>query len=224
MITSVFIDGEEDGLHGALRDRLERAGASVSTSPDTSDIVVRLGQGEGGDIAVLPEGSTIEGSTLNVVVRDVIIPGWDSGWGCEEIARMVSMVKGGVPNVDAYRGIRYWVHVRDVADALCTLILPKEGRISEGLVHLCGRRPWNGTDVREEIEVLWNRFNDAINHSHTTESLRGVPSPVRGPNITEDDRPDLSPLHSALIESGGEGWHPLVPMRTSLMEVIALSG
>ena len=223
MSTTVFIDGEEDGLHAALRDRLDRAGASVSASRGSADIVVRLGKGEGGDIAVVPRDGSRGGSKLEVVVSDVIIPGWDSGWGCEEISRMVSGVKEGGSTVEAYEGTRYWVHVRDVVDALCTLILPEGERFSEGLLHLCGRRPWEGHDVREEIELLWNRFNDAINHSHTADSLSGIPSPVRGTGNNDGNRPDLAPLHSALIESGGEGWHPLVAMRTSLMESIALS-
>jgi len=222
MSTTVFIDGEEDGLHAALRDRLGRAGVSASGSRDSAEIVVRLGMGEGGDIAVVPRVGSGGGSTLEVVVSDVIIPGWDSGWGCEEISRMVSGVKAGT-SVPTYEGTRYWVHVRDVVDALCTLILPEGERVSEGLLHLCGRRPWEGDDVREEIELLWNRFNDAINHSHTADSLSGIPSPVRGSNNDDGNRPDLAPLHSALIESGGEGWHPLVAMRTSLMEAIALS-
>ena len=80
MSTTVFIDGEEDGLHAALRDRLDRAGASVSASRGSADIVVRLGKGEGGDIAVVPRGGSRGGSKLEVVVSDVIIPGWDSGW------------------------------------------------------------------------------------------------------------------------------------------------
>jgi len=42
--------------------------------------------------------------------------------------------------------------------------------------------------------------------------------------VTYSNRPDLGPLHNALINAGSEGWHPLVPMRTALMELIALSG
>jgi hypothetical protein len=34
-------------------------------------------------------------------------------------------------------------------------------------------------------------------------------------------RPDLEPLHSALLELKPEGWRTLTPLRVSLMEVIA---
>ena len=76
-------------------------------------------------------------------------------------------------------------------------------------------------DVTDEIRILWERYNNSINHSHTIESLSEVPSPVRGLHSEIEERPDLSKIHDALIMSGGEGWHPLVPMRVSLMEMIA---
>ena len=78
-------------------------------------------------------------------------------------------------------------------------------------------------DVTDEIRVLWERYYNSINHSHTIESLSEVPSPVRGLHSDVGERPDLSKLHEVLISSGGDGWHPLVSMRVSLMEMIASS-
>ncbi len=46
---------------------------------------------------------------------------------------------------------------------------------------------------------------------------RGVSEPT-----VAQQRPNLSPLHSALLKVGAVGWHPLVPFRVGLMECIAL--
>ena len=76
-------------------------------------------------------------------------------------------------------------------------------------------------DVVEEIRLLWERYNHSINHSHSAKSLSQIPSPVRGIQSDTENRPDFETLQKALLESGSQGWHPLVPMRISLMEVIA---
>ena len=117
--------------------------------------------------------------------------------------------------------IRFWVNVRDVVDAISTICLNKEEKTPNGKYRMCGRRAWEMEDVTDEIRVLWERYNNSINHSHTIESLSEVPSPVRGIHSEVGERPDLSSLHEVLIRSGGDGWHPLVPMRVSLMEMIA---
>ena len=69
--------------------------------------------------------------------------------------------------------------------------------------------------------MLWGRYKDSLNHSHTIESLSTVPSPVSHEIMIETKRPDLSLLHKLLIKCESEGWHPLVPMRVSLMEIFA---
>ena len=116
---------------------------------------------------------------------------------------------------------RHWVHVRDSTDALTILIL-SEDRTS-GSVDLCGRRAWSRESIITEMSLLWGRFTDAVQHTHTVSSLTGSNSPVSSEE-TPVARPDLGPLHDALLRAGGDGWRPLVPMRVSLMEVLANRG
>ena len=96
----------------------------------------------------------------------------------------------------------------------------KEPNLS-GTFRMCGRRAWSSEHVIDEIRILWERYNNAINHSHTIESLSEVPSPVRGIYSERSETTDLGSLHQALIAIGAEGWHPMVPMRVSIMEMIA---
>ena len=219
MPRSVHLSGPNGGLRQAVEDRLVRAGASISEEPQGADLKIGLGTDEECDIAILPPGRFSEKAGLVISLRDVIIPNCSREWGTGTLLDWVEQIKLGKPPQTGSDS-RYWVNVRDVADALTTLALPKGGLASTGQIIMCGRRGWSDEDVVDEIRVLWDRYNNAINYSHTVDSLSGVPSPVRGIH-TQQESPELGGLHKALIESGGEGWHPLVPMRTSLMELIA---
>ncbi len=219
MPRSVYLFGPHDGLRLAIEDKLVRAGASISNEPHESDLKIALGTEEECDIVVLPPGSDSEKADLVVSLSDVIIPNGSREWGTGTLLDWVDQVKHGLePQIGS--DSRHWVNVRDVADALTTLALGQDGLACRGRVNMCGRRGWRDEDVVDEIRVLWERYNNAVNHSHTVDSLSGVPSPVRGIH-SQQESPELGALHSALIDSGGEGWHPIVPMRTSLMELIA---
>ena len=155
-----------------------------------------------------------------IELSDVIIPHGGRKWGNGIITDWIEQIMSGKqPALES--NARFWVNVRDVVDAISEICLNEKEKIPDGNYRMCGRRSWEMGDVADEIRVLWERYNNAINHSHTVESLSEVPSPVRGIHSEIAERPDLSNLHEALIKSGGEGWHPLVPMRVSLMEMIA---
>ena len=93
---------------------------------------------------------------------------------------------------------------------------------TQGVVDLCGRRAWGPDSVISEINLLWDRFTNAITYSHTAESLSNIPSPAAVQYEGERLRPDLKPLHDAMQIAGREeGWRPLTPMRVALMEFLA---
>ena len=93
----------------------------------------------------------------------------------------------------------------------------------KGTFQLCGRRAWTQQMVVDEIKGLWYRFQNAVGHSHTIESLSEVPSPAAVRYSGERRRPNLGPLHDALIDCGTDGWRPMTAMRVGLMECIAYS-
>ena len=220
MPRSIRLIGQSGGLRTALENRLSRAGANITIDSYNADITIGLASQEKCDLAILPEGMQSENSNLIITLSDVIIPNGGNNWGNGTIIEWVRKVKQGeLPEHGSE--IRYWVNVRDVADAISIISMSKAGFIKNGKMKMCGRRGWQGKYVIEEIKLLWDRYTNAINHSHTKESLSNIPSPVRGIDSGSTSGPDFQSLHRALIDSGGEGWHPLVPLRTSLMEVIA---
>ena len=220
MPRNVHISGPFDGLREALQKRLERSGVTLVPIPEHADLTIQIGDQGNSDIAIVPEGSRFTDSGIVIELFDVIIPNGGRNWGngimIDWIQNIISGKKGTLESKT-----RFWVNVRDVVDAISEICLNRLENPIKGKYVMCGRRSWKMDDVTDEIRVLWERYNNAINHSHTVESLSQVPSPVRSIYSDKIERPDLSELHDLLIKSGGEGWHPLVPMRVSLMEMIA---
>ena len=220
MPRSVHVSGLSDGLREALVERLERAGAELVDEPEQAEVTIQIDGQEKCDIAIIPQGSEPPESAIVIELSDVIIPNGGRKWGNDVMTDWVNQILNGKKPVPE-SNIRFWVNVRDVVDAISTICLNKEEKTPNVKYRMCGRRAWEMEDVTDEIRVLWERYNNSINHSHTIESLSEVPSPVRGIHSEVGERPDLSSLHEVLIRSGGDGWHPLVPMRVSLMEMIA---
>ena len=151
--------------------------------------------------------------SLNINFIDVYSPDGDApinDWVC-------SILMGNEPPPDDT--IYHWVHHRDaeVAERILT-----EHDVT-GTFDLCGRRAWTQQMVVDEIKGLWSRFQNAVKHSHTSQSLSDIPSPAAVRYSGEPRRPNLGPLHDALVNCGTDGWRPMTAMRVGLMECIANS-
>ncbi|HJM66899.1 MAG TPA: hypothetical protein QF555_05085 [Candidatus Thalassarchaeaceae archaeon] len=126
------------------------------------------------------------------------------------------IIQDRIPEID--NEVHYWVHIRDAERAIETL---KLNNIS-GKFSLSGRRAWNQNMVLDEIVRLWTRFQNAVHGTHTAKSLEEPPSPAAFQVEGDNTRPDLGPLHDALMGCGTDGWRPLIAMRVGLMECIAV--
>ena len=151
--------------------------------------------------------------TLEIEFIDVYSP---EGEG--PINEWIEAVLGGL-DPESDDSIYHWVHIRDAEVAKRILV---ENEIT-GDFQLCGRRAWTQMMVVDEIRGLWSRFQNAVDHSHTVESLSEVPSPAAVRYSGERRRPNLGPLHDALVNCGTDGWRPMIAMRVGLMECIAHS-
>ena len=224
MSKKIHLGGDEDDFFQSLADRLSRAGATLVVSPDDAEYVIHYGQEGDGNMVILTPNQKISHPGLVVIIHDLLSPRGNSGhWGDEELHIWAEMVREDNINIDTLSNIlpRHWVNVRDVCDALCTIIMSESSNSITGNLNISGRRSWSPESIVQEMSMLWGRYSDSLNYSHTVESLSSVPGPLsQEPNI-QVERPDLSPLHKLLIECGSEGWYPLVPMRVSLMEIFA---
>ena len=172
---------------------------------------------------ILREGSGFSISfdasdAASVVGKDLIIqdllPSRADNWLAPEL---ISWAKGeGIAGPP-----RYWLSVIDAANAIAH-ILKSEMQLDN--VHMCGRREWSSEDTKAEFEMLWQRTNQGITGNFTAETLFGhAIAGMEAKPIAEGGslRPNLEPLHELLLEITGDGWRPLIPLRTALMTLIA---
>lgn len=222
MTKKIHIAGNPDLFHDAISDRLARAGAILTAERKDAELIVSLDGGISGDISILPAHVGEVSASLCIRIHDLLIPDEINEWGPSDIHQFSSMVRNGETEAEISDfELRHWLHVRDATDALSLLIMADSGSMPSGVLNMSGRRAWGPEEIIDEMTILWDRFTNALNHTHTTESLSTVPSPVRDSNRKRPSRPDLGPLHSSLRQLGSDGWRPLVPMRVALMEVLA---
>jgi len=162
-----------------------------------------------------------------LVIHDLYATrGAASSWG-DGIERMVESVIAGYPVTEdsGESKLSHWLHVRDLCDAVADLCTLSEIPVT---MSIRGRRGRNISELSLEIELLWSRYR-AIKSGDSNaiidamgEERRRLSAP--SPRIEKSENPvpaDLGPLHRALQSANGHGFHPSVPMRVGLMEVIA---
>ena len=149
----------------------------------------------------------------DIIVHD-LIPTRNDKWMPEEI---LAWTKG--KEIDC--GPRYWLSVIDAANAIAH-IAKLGSKVPQ--LHMCGRREWNSKDSKSEFDMLWARTNQGLSGDFTAETLFGheiagmQAKPIQD---NESNRPDLDQLHDVLVSITGDGWRPLIPLRTAMMTLIA---
>ena len=228
MTKAVYLVGGQDAVYLALADRFERAGVTLTQNKEDSDLIIAIGANappmSETDIAVIPSNFSTPNAKITFRIHDILVPQQVNGWGVEIMSDWINWVKeGSQGNPPGDIEARHWVHIRDATDAIVQISLT-EAEIPNGVIDLAGRRAWSSNAVLDEMKLLWRRYTDALNLSHTVESLTNVPSPASQQFEGHISRPNLVPLHNAMIASGREeGWRPLTAMRVGLMELFAHS-
>jgi len=172
-----------------------------------------------------------------VLMHDLLLPQPSTYWGPQDIYSWLESLLSD-SEIDYAYPTRYWLSIRDAIDGLFSLIALPE--LPTGVIDMCGRRAWQPEEVISELSVLTRRTNHAIegndqalfdaadlvpnsplgqdSNLKTSSSHSSVSSGPTDPNL---GRPDLTLLHSSLLQSQPEGWRPLAPFRVSIMEIIA---
>ena len=149
----------------------------------------------------------------DIIIQD-LIPSRNDKW-------MPAEIQSWLGGKDSGANSRYWLSVIDAANAIAH-IAKSESKISQ--LFMCGRREWLPQDSQAEFEMLWARTNQGLSGKFTAETLFGheiagmVAKPIHEKEI---QRPNLTPLHELLLELTGDGWRPLIPLRTAMMTMIA---
>ncbi len=182
-----------------------------STLLKYSDVRI-TSQGEGYSVS-------FDGSEADIVVGENLlihdlIPTRSDRWFPDEF-------KSWTIGEDCERRSRHWLSVIDAANAIAHLAISEN---SFTKLQMCGRREWSYEDTKSEFEMLWKRTTQGQTGDFTADTLFGhniAGMEVKPINNEQHSRPDLEPLHNLLLEITGDGWRPLVPLRTAIMTLIA---
>ena len=197
------------------------------------------------DITVSPNGNdTFRQSGTHVIIYDLLLPQRKEMWASSEIHDCIEiLLRGGEPTLASQP--RHWLSHRDAASGIFDLLRSKE--LPDGIIPMCGRKAWSASATIEQLKLLLQRSLSASTQSFTASDLAadsslstsGTDSETTasksastsavtsaGSAISEGggpspNRPDLAPLHSALLKLQPEGWRTMTPLRVGLMEVIA---
>ncbi|MDB9834883.1 hypothetical protein OAC38_02495 [Candidatus Poseidoniaceae archaeon] len=214
--------------------RLVMLGHGPFTSPTDGSIGLDIDGLE--LILVTPAGAGSVVATdwvdAHVMVHDMIPMRRDPDWTpavFEDWLGAFSENKEGPSPVGADR---WWVSEIDVADALVRLLM-SDNPLPE-TCKMSGRRSWSMGQTYEEFHLLYMRTMAGQTGRFGVEELSAAPTPTielqtlvvsdRPPMSVEENklqRPDLSNVHDALHAADGDGWRPLIPVRTSLMHCLA---
>ncbi len=218
----ICLVGSKDFFYIALEDRLIRLGANIVSEFDDATIKIGFDTNLEVDLLIIPSDTkNINVSKLVIRTHDLLIPDGNSKWSPNDIYLLMDNLKSGLNDFDNKLDVHYWVHIRDAVEAISMIVLSDEFANIKGNLDICGRRAWSNKDVLEELDMLWTRYKNSINYTHTIESLSKIPKTVNENMNKIKQRPNLVPLNNEIIRAGGDGWHPLTPLRTGLMELLA---
>lgn len=168
----------------------------------------------------------------HVTVHDMIPMRYDSVWMPALFEEWLSDLASGKETATPSGLDRWWVSEIDVADAMVRLLMG-----DDALPQACemsGRRAWSLNQTQEEFQMLYLRTMAGQSGQFGVQELTAAPTPhieLQSLAVSGDSpmsgiehqqlRPDLSAIHTALHAADGDGWRPLVPVRTSLMHCLA---
>ena len=168
----------------------------------------------------------------HIEVHDLLPRRQDSVWQLSRFDSWMESLQSSGSVVADESSVFWWVSDIDVADALVRILLSDEPFPSQ--MKMSGRRSWSEAQTLEELSLLYNRTVAGRTGRFSVEHLTAAPTPsievqslIVQPKLPMDvdenarKRPDLSPLHDLLHRIDGDGWRPLVSIRTALMHSLA---
>ena len=155
-------------------------------------------------------------SGCEVTIHDLLPPAQSS--------KRWAMFDGWVKGTELQKAGGFWCSLHDVAAAIVRA-LPFV-KAAEGEFDIAGRRYWTADDTHREFMALAQRSTAGksgdfrLDHLAQPDDLPVAAVDVRtvspGP-----ERPPIGAFHRFLEKHTGEGWRPIMPLRQSLMLVLA---
>jgi len=166
-----------------------------------------------------------------ILVHDLLPRVKDPIWGSPLFRQWMAQLNARISPAPEGETEHWWVSDIDVADAFVRMLISDEPFPIQ--IKVSGRRAWSQEQTIEELSLLYARTMAGKTGNFGIEHLTAAPTPtievkslIVNPSTplsaqeNSQQRPDLSPLHDVLHRIDGDGWRPLVPIRTALMHAL----
>ena len=166
-----------------------------------------------------------------ILVHDLLPRVKDTIWGSPLFSHWMAQLNAHMAPVPVDDTEHWWVSDIDVADAFVRILIGDEP--FPRLIKVSGRRAWSQEQTIEELSLLHARTLAGKTGHFGVEHLTAAPTPtievkslIVNPSTplsiqeNKQQRPDLSSLHDVLHRIDGDGWRPLVPIRSALMHAL----
>lgn len=169
----------------------------------------------------------IDTSNVNshITVSHVLPNQLEPTWCCPLLIEWYQALINGCDIADDSRPKHWWVSQMDVVDAIARLLLSEQTFAAD--INICGRRAWSTNQTVEEMKMLYSRSIAGQSGSFGAQHLINPPTPtieveqLGDINDEQFQRPDLDTLHRLLVECDGDGWRPMMPIRSAIMMFLA---
>ena len=161
----------------------------------------------------------------HLIINHMITTACDDYWCCPLLQNWYNAISNEQKIDSDLRPRHWWVSQMDVVDSIVRILMsnlpfPKE-------VNISGRRAWSDDQTVEELSLLFSRTMAGKSGSFSAQHLVTPSSPtievetINREHEEEYLRPNLQSLHEVLIACDGDGWRPLMPIRSAFMVFLA---
>jgi hypothetical protein len=161
----------------------------------------------------------------HLIISHMIPTACDDSWCCPVIQNWYNAIINNQTITSDMRPRHWWVSEMDVVDSIVRILVSDQPFPSNA--NISGRRAWSDDQTVEEMKLLFSRTMAGKSGMFSAQHLTTPPSPIieveaiSKINENEHPRPDLESIHQVLVACDGDGWRPLMPIRSALMMFLA---
>ena len=161
----------------------------------------------------------------HLIISHMIPTACDDSWCCPVIENWYNAITNNQTITSDLLPRHWWVSEMDAVDSIVRILVSDQPFPSNA--NISGRRAWSDDQTIEEMKLLFSRTMAGKSGTFSAQHLTTPPSPIieveaiSKVDDNEHPRPDLESIHQVLVACDGDGWRPLMPIRSALMMFLA---
>jgi hypothetical protein len=157
----------------------------------------------------------------HLIINHMLPSCFDDSWCCPILQNWYEAIKNNDNIASDSRPRHWWVSEMDVVDSIVRILVSEQP--FPKIANISGRRAWSDDQTVEEMRILFSRTMAGKSGEFSAQHLTTPSSPkIEVETLSEVGeeyllRPDLESIHQVLVACDGDGWRPLMPIRSALM-------